>query len=74
MVVRILSELSENIHSMQKDTETIKNELVRNEGNINWIKNNLEGINNRVDEAKKQISNLEYKKAKQTNKQTTQPG
>ena len=30
------------------------------------IKNNLKGINSRVDEAKNQISNLEYKKAKNT--------
>ena len=30
------------------------------------MKNNLQGIKNRVDEAKKQISNLEYKEAKNT--------
>ena len=28
------------------------------------IKNNLQGINSRVDEAENQISNLEYKEAK----------
>ena len=31
------------------------------------IKNNLQGINSRVDETKIQIINLEYKKAKSTN-------
>ena len=30
------------------------------------MKNNLWGINNRVDEAKNQISDLEYKEAKAT--------
>ena len=29
------------------------------------MKNNLQGINSRVDKAKKQISNFEYKEAKQ---------
>ena len=31
------------------------------------IKNNLQGVNNRVDEAENQISDLEYKGGKATN-------
>ena len=31
------------------------------------IKNSLQGINNRVDEAKNQINDLEHKEAKTTN-------
>ena len=31
------------------------------------IKNNLQGINGRMDEAKNQINDLEYKEAKTTN-------
>ena len=33
---------------------------------LSEIKNNLQGINCKVDEAKNQISDLEYKKAKYT--------
>ena len=33
------------------------------------IKNNLEGINSRVDETTNQISDLEYKKEKKTHNQ-----
>ena len=35
------------------------------------IKNNLQGINSRVSEAKNQISNLEYKEAKKHPIRTT---
>ena len=50
-----------------------KKDPVRNEGILIEIKNNLQGKNNRVNEAKNQISYLEYKEAK-TKKQnkTTQ--
>ena len=43
----------------------MKNTLIK-------IKNNLQGINSRMDEAENQISNLEYKKAK--NNQSDQEG
>ena len=46
----------ENIKKIQSQT---KNILIE-------IKNNLQGINSRVDKAKNQISNLKYKKAKNT--------
>ena len=67
-VMRMLKELSENFNSMKKDIETIKKkkEPVRNKEYITEMKNNLQGINNGVDEAENQISNLEYNKAKNT--------
>ena len=36
------------------------------------MNNNLQGINSRVDEAKNQISNLEYKEAKNTQQNSKQ--
>ena len=46
--------------------ETIKKNQSEMKDTLNEMKNNLQGINSRVDEAKNQISNLEYKKAKNT--------
>ena len=66
MVIRMLKELSENFHSMKPDIETIK----RNESQMKTtgteMRNKLEGITGRVDEAKNQISYLEYKEANNT--------
>ena len=39
----------------------------RNEGLLTEIKNNLQGKNSRVDEAKNQINDLKYKKQETTN-------
>ena len=43
----------------KKDQSEIKDTLTE-------VKNNLQGINSRVDEAKNEISNLEYKEVKNT--------
>ena len=59
LVIRMLSELSENFNSIKKIQSEMKDTLIE-------IKNNLQGINSRVDEAENQISNLEYKAAKNT--------
>ena len=50
--IRMSKELSEGLSSIKKDP-------VRNEGPLIEIKNKLQGIKRRVDEAKSQISNLE---------------
>ena len=53
LVIRMLKELSEDLNSIKKtQAETLME-----------IKSNLQGINSRVDEAKNQTSNLEYKEA-----------
>ena len=60
LVIRMLKELSWDHNSIQKIQSEMKDILIE-------IKNNLQGINCKVDEAKNQISDLEYKKAKTTN-------
>ena len=54
LVIRMLKELSTDLSSIKKDP-------VRNEGYINW---NKEQFNSRVDEAKNQINDLKHKEAK----------
>ena len=51
LVIRMLKELSENLKSITKIQAEMKYVLVE-------IKNNLQGINSRVDEAKNQIGDL----------------
>ena len=60
LVIRMLKELSEGLNNIKKIQSEMKGTLVE-------IQNNLQGINSRVDEAKNQISNLEYKEVKSTN-------
>ena len=50
-------ELSEDLRSIKKIGSETKDSLIE-------IKNNLQGNNNRVDEAKNQINDLEHKEAK----------
>ena len=57
LVVRMLTELSENFNSIKKDQSEMKDTLTK-------MKNNLQETNSKLDEAKNQISNLEYKEAK----------
>ena len=57
LVTRMLKELSEDLNSIKKIQSEMKDILIE-------IKNNLQGINSRVDEAKNQINDLEYKEAK----------
>ena len=64
MVIRMLKEFSENFSGIKKDMETIRKEPVKD--TLTEITNNLQGISGRGDEAKNQISDLEYKEAKNT--------
>ena len=57
LVIRILKELSEDLSSIKKIHSGMKDTLIK-------IKNNLQGNNNRVDEAKNQIIDLEHKEIK----------
>ena len=57
LVRRIPKELSEELNSIKKIQWEMKDTLVE-------IKNNLQGINSRVDEVKNQINDLEHKEAK----------
>ena len=52
LVIRILKEISEDSTAFKKIQSETKDTLIE-------IKNNLQGINSRVDEAKKQIDDLE---------------
>ena len=57
LVIRMLSELSQDLSSIKKTRSETKETLTE-------IKNNLQGNNSRVDEAETQISGLEQKEAK----------
>ena len=59
LVTRMFKELSEDFN-IKKIQSEMKDTPIK-------IKNNLQEINSRVDEAENQISNLEYKEAKTTN-------
>ena len=64
VVIRMLKELSEDLNSIKKIQLEMKDILIE-------IKNNLQGINSRVDEADKQISDLEHKEEKKQPIRTT---
>ena len=53
----MLKELSEDLNSIKKIQSEMNYTLIQ-------IKNNLQGNNNKVDEAKNQINDLEHKEAK----------
>ena len=57
LFVRMLKEFSDGLSSIKKIQSETKYTLVE-------IKNNLQGNNSTVDEAKNQINDLEYKEAK----------
>ena len=57
LVIKMLKELSEDLSSIKKIQSEMKDTLIE-------IKNNLQGNNSRVDEAKNQINDLEHKKPK----------
>ena len=61
LVIRMLKELSEDLNMIKKIQSEMKYRLIE-------IKNNLQGNDNRVDEAENQNNDLERKEA---NKQTT---
>ena len=56
LFIRMLKELSEDLGSIKK-TQSEMNTLIE-------IKNNLQGNNSRMDEAKNQVNDLEHKEAK----------
>ena len=60
LLVPGLGQLSENLNSIKQFQSEMKDTLTE-------MKNNLQGINSRMDEAKNQISDLEYEKAKTPN-------
>ena len=57
VVIRMLEELSEDLNSIKKIQSETKDALTE-------IKNNLQGNNSRMDEAKNQTNDLENKEAK----------
>ena len=57
LVIRMLKELSEDLDSINTIQSEMKDTLIE-------IKNNLQGNNSRVDEAKSQINDLDHKEAK----------
>ena len=57
LVVRMLKELSEDLSSIKKNKSETKCTLIER-------KNNLQGNNSRVNEAKNQINDLEHKEGK----------
>ena len=58
-VIRMLKELSEDLSSIKKNKSETKCTLIER-------KNNLQGNNSRVNEAKNQINDLEHKEQKTT--------
>ena len=60
LVISMLKELSEDFNSIRKIQSETKDTVIE-------IKNNLQGKNSRVDEAKNQINDLKYKKQETTN-------
>ena len=57
LVIRMLKELSEDLNDIKKIQSEKKNTLTE-------IKDSVQGNNGRVDEAKKQINDLEHKEGK----------
>ena len=57
LFTRMPKELSEDLKNIKKIQSEMKDILIK-------IKNNLQGNNSRVDEAKDQINDMEYKEAK----------
>ena len=64
LFIRMLKELSEDLHSIKKDP-------VRNKGYTIVIQNNLQGNNRTVDETENQINDLKHKEAKKQPISTT---
>ena len=56
---RMLNKLNENLKRMKNNQSGIKDALIER-------KNNLQGVNSRMDESEIQISDLKYNEAKNT--------
>ena len=65
MIVKMTKNLENKMEKMQesfnKDLEELKNKHTKTNNTITEIKNTLEGINSRISEAEKGISELEIK-------------
>ena len=61
LVIRMLKELGQDLNSIKMIQSETKDTQIE-------IKNNLQGNNNRVDEAEGQINDLEHKEAKSKKK------
>ena len=59
LVIRMLKELSKDLKSIKKIQSVTKDSLIE-------IKNDLQGNNSKVDEAKNQIKDMEHMEAKNT--------
>ena len=57
LVIRMVKELNEDLNSIKKVQSEVRDTLIE-------IKNSLQGISSRVDEAKNKIIDLEHKEAK----------
>ena len=66
LVIRLFSKLNEKLNSIRKGVKTTKQNQSELKDTPTKMKNNLQGINSRVDEVENQISNLKYKEAKNT--------
>ena len=67
MVIRMLKGLSENLNSTKKDRETIKKNQSERKGTVTEMKNNSQGINRRIDEAKTRTTLWNIRKQKAPN-------
>ena len=67
LVIRMLKELCEDHKSIKRIQSEMKDTLIE-------VKNNLQGIKARVDEAKNQINDLEHKEANQNNEEKKKKG
>ena len=57
LLIRMFKELSEELDTIKKTQPEMKDPLIK-------IKNNLQGNNNRADEAENQINDMEHKEEK----------
>ena len=70
MIVKMIQNLGNTMEKIQetfnKDLEELKSKQTIMNNTINEIKNSLEGINSRITEAEKWITDLENKKVEKT--------
>ena len=57
LVIRMLKVLNEDLNSIKMPQSEMKDALIE-------IKNNVQGVNSRMDEAENQINDLKHKEAK----------
>ena len=67
MVIKMLKEHSENFNNMEKDIETIKRNQSEMKDTLTEMKNKLQRINSRIDEARIQSAIWNIRKQKTPN-------